>query len=137
LCGPRLGYVLACGERIRQLKSRQPTWSVNALAQAAGAVFMKDEAFVRRTRAFYASETPRFMASLRASGFVVRPTNTNFFLVEVADDLKLMLSLLERGVVVRHTRNFPGLDGRYIRVATRLPEENDFFVRAMIDCNLV
>jgi len=133
LCGARLGYVLACRERIEQLKSRQPTWSVNALAQAAGAAFMKDKTFIARTREFYASETPRFIASLRDSGFAVRPTETNFFLIETADDLKLIRALMERGVVVRHTRNFPGLDGRYIRVATRMPEENDFFVRAMLD----
>ncbi|MDR1875743.1 MAG: hypothetical protein LBQ90_12125, partial [Synergistaceae bacterium] len=40
-------------------------------------------------------------------------------------------ALLERGLVVRHTRNFPGLDGRYIRVATRTPEENDLLVQAL------
>ncbi|MCL2009949.1 MAG: aminotransferase class I/II-fold pyridoxal phosphate-dependent enzyme [Synergistaceae bacterium] len=129
LCGIRLGYVLACRERIEQLKSRRPAWSVNALAQAAGAAFMRDEAFVERTREFYAAETPRFMASLRDSGFTVRPTRTNFFLIETADDSKLIRSLLERGIATRHTRNFPGLDGRYIRVATRMPEENDYFVR--------
>jgi threonine-phosphate decarboxylase len=131
LCGARLGYVLACRERIGRLKSRQPTWSVNAFAQIAGAAFMKDSAFVRKTREFYASETPRFIAALQDRGFVVRPTRTNFFLIETSDDLKLIRSLLARGIVARHTRNFPGLDGSYIRVATRLPEENDFFVRAV------
>ena len=133
LCWARLGYVLACSERIKQLRSRQPAWSVNALAQAVGAAFMRDEAFVRKTRAFYASETPRFIASLRDEGFVVRPTKTNFFLIETADDQKLIYSLLTRGIVVRHTRNFPGLDGRYIRVATRMPNENDFLVSALVE----
>jgi threonine-phosphate decarboxylase len=133
LCGARLGYVLACRERIGQLRSRRPTWSVNALAQAAGAAFMRDEGFVRRTREFYSIETPRFMASLIDAGFAVRPSRTHFFLMETHDDLKLILSLLERGIVVRHTRNFPGLDGRFIRVGTRTPEENDYFVRTLID----
>ena len=133
LCGARLGYVLACSKCIEQLRLRQPTWSINALAQAAGAAFMRDESFICRTREFYALETPRFIASLSDSGFAVRPTETNFFLIETADDLNLIRSLLGRGIVVRHTRNFPGLDGRYIRVATRMPEENDFFVRALLD----
>ncbi|MCL2010850.1 MAG: aminotransferase class I/II-fold pyridoxal phosphate-dependent enzyme, partial [Synergistaceae bacterium] len=133
LSGARLGYVLACRERVERLKSRRPAWSVNATAQAAGAAFMKDDAFVRKTRSFYASETPRFMASLKDAGFTILPTRTNFFLMEVSDDLSLILSLLKRGVVVRHTRGFPGLDGRYIRVAARMPEENDFFVRALLE----
>lgn len=133
LCGARVGYVLASEERIARLKARQPTWSVNALAQEAALTFLDDEEFVRRTRAFYAEETPRFMTAIQNAGFEVRPTRTNFFLIEVADDRQLIRFLLERGLVVRHTRNFPGLDGRCIRVATRLPEENDSLVRALRD----
>jgi threonine-phosphate decarboxylase len=131
LCGARIGYVLACEERIARLKTRQPTWSVNAVAQAAALAFMRDEAFVRETRDFYSRETPRFVAALERAGFKVLPTRTHFFLVEVADDQKVIESLLKQGLVVRHTRNFPGLDGRYIRVATRMPEENHLLVRAL------
>jgi threonine-phosphate decarboxylase len=133
LCGARLGYVLACESWIRQLNRRRPAWNVNAVALAAGAAFMLDAAFVQKTREFYASETPRFMAALGEAGFTLLPTRTNFFLMEAGDDLKLIRYLMERGVVVRHTRNFPGLDGRYIRVSTRAPEENDFFVRALLE----
>ncbi len=131
LCGARVGYVLAGEERIARLKARQPTWSVNSLAQEAALAFLDDGEFVRRTRAFYAEETPRFMAAIQNAGFEVRPTRTNFFLVGVADDRKLIRFLLERGLVVRHTRNFPGLDGGCIRVATRLPEENDRLAQAL------
>ncbi|MDR3265838.1 MAG: pyridoxal phosphate-dependent class II aminotransferase [Synergistaceae bacterium] len=131
LSGARIGYVLAREERIAQLRARQPAWSVNSVAQAAALAFMRDEEFVRRTRAFYATETPRFAAEIEKAGFGVLPTRTNFFLVEVADDQKMIRALLERGLVVRHTRNFPGLDGRYIRVATRAPEENDLLAHAL------
>ena len=47
------------------------------------------------------------------------------------DAKKTVRRALERGLVVRHTRNFPGLDGRYIRVATRLPGENDRLAEAL------
>jgi threonine-phosphate decarboxylase len=131
LSGVRIGYVLACEERVTQLKSRQPTWSVNAVAQSVALDFMKDEEFICGTRKFYAAETPRFIAEVEKAGFRVLPTRTNFFLIEVADDEKIIRVLLERGLVVRHTRNFPGLDGRYIRVATRAPEENDMLAREL------
>lgn len=131
LCGARIGYFLAGEEQIARMKERQPTWSVNAVAQAAASAFMRDGDFIRRTRDFYARETPRFIRQIREAGFEVSPTRTNFFLVETADDRELIRALLERGIVVRHTRNFPGLDGRFIRAATRLPEENAILVEAL------
>jgi threonine-phosphate decarboxylase len=139
LCGARIGYVLACETRVAQLKARQPTWSVNALAQAAALAFLKDKEFSRKTRDFYAEETPRFIAGIEKAGFTVLPTRTHFFLVQVEEvrgeggDRSLISFLLKRGLVVRHTRNFPGLDGRYIRVSTRAPEENELLVRALSD----
>ena len=131
LCGARLGYVLASPEWIARLGNRQPTWSVNAVAQGAALSLMKDESYARRTRAFYAAETPRFMESLARSGCRVRPSRVHFFLIEVEDDARVIRGLLEQGLVVRHTRNFPGLDGSCIRVATRLPDENDLLVQAL------
>ncbi|MDR1378361.1 MAG: pyridoxal phosphate-dependent class II aminotransferase [Synergistaceae bacterium] len=135
LCGARVGYVLACEARIARLKARQPTWSVNAIAQAATLTFMQDKEFTRKTRNFYAAETPRFIAKIEKAGFLVLPTRTHFFLIQVDEDRPLIVFLLKRGLVVRHTRNFPGLDGRYIRVSTRAPEENDILIRALSDFN--
>jgi threonine-phosphate decarboxylase len=133
LSGARIGYVLACEERIAQLRERQPVWSVNSVAQIVALAFMRDEDFIRETRDFYAVETPRFAVEIEKAGFRTLPTRTNFFLVEIADDQKVIRALLERGLVVRHTRNFTGLDGRYIRVATRAPGENDLLIRALAE----
>lgn len=131
LCGARLGYVMADRRVIQRLKTRQPTWSVNSVAQAAAAVFLRDEDYPRRTRGFYREETPRFIARIREAGFNVRPTSVNFFLVETDDDERLITFLLQRGLVVRHTRNFPGLDGKFVRIATRQPRENDLLADAL------
>jgi threonine-phosphate decarboxylase len=133
LCGARIGYLLASKEWRRRLKSRQPSWSVNSMAQAAAVRFLEDEDFVRRTRSFYAAETPRFMKALSDSGFEVAPSVTNFFLVRVENDSGIIEALMKRGVIVRHTRNFRGLDGGWIRVAARTPEDNDFFVKCLVE----
>ena len=131
LCGARIGYVLASRSWVERLKGRQPTWSVNAVAQETVLSFMKDGTCARRMRAFYAAETPRFMEAVARSGFRVRPSRVHFFLIEVDDDERIIRALLERGLVVRHTRNFPGLDGSCIRVATRMPDENALLARAL------
>lgn len=131
LCGVRLGYVMADRRVIQRLKLRQPTWSVNSAAQAAAALFLRDEDYPRRTREFYSTETPRFIARIRDAGFNVCPTSVNFFLVKTEEDERLITFLLQRGLVVRHTRNFSGLDGKYVRVATLQPHENDILADAL------
>lgn len=131
LCGVRAGYVMAANGMIHDLQRRQPTWSVSSVAQAAASAFLRDEEYLLRTREFYRAETPRFTDKIKAAGFMALPTNVNFFLVEAGGDRQLIEFLLRRGLVVRHTRNFKGLDGKYIRVATRLPHENDMLADAL------
>jgi threonine-phosphate decarboxylase len=131
LCGARIGYVLAAPAVIEKLKSRQPTWSVNAPAQAAALAFMKDTEFPEQTRSYYRAEMPRFIGALRELGCDICDTAVNFFIMRADDDEKLIRFLLGRGIAVRHTRNFPGLDGKFVRIAARTREENDIFIDAM------
>lgn len=131
LCGARIGYILAASALIERLKARQPSWSVPNLAQQAALFYMKDETLAERTRLFYAAEMPRLIAAVEAAGFQTLPTSANFFLMETEDDEALIAFLLKKGVVVRHTRNFPGLDGRFVRIAARAPEENDILTAAL------
>jgi threonine-phosphate decarboxylase len=91
---------------------------------------LEDRDFVERTRIFYGAETPRFIESLVSCGLDVLPTRTNFFLIRVRDDERTIRALLREGIVVRHTRNFIGLGGGFIRVATRTPSENARFREA-------
>ena len=66
-----------------------------------------------------------------AAGFEAVRSDVHFFLIRVDDDAKIIRHLLEAGIVVRHTRNFAGLCGKYIRVATRKPEENNILIEAL------
>ncbi len=131
LCGARIGYAAAPSDIISKLKKRQPTWSVNALAQTAAEAFLKDRNFPKATREFYKAEIPRFISELRKFGCEIADTSVNFFLMKCENDAELISFLLKKGIVVRHTRNFPGLDGKYIRIAARSSEENNIFINAM------
>lgn len=131
LCGSRIGYVLADSELIKNLKRRQPTWSVNSIAQDAAIAFMQDSEFLAKTREYYRIEMPRLTSELESLGFEIKPTRVNYFLLKTSDDEGLMRFLLTKGIVVRHTRNFPGLDGKYVRIAARSVEENNILIRAM------
>lgn len=133
LSGARIGYVIAPEELIISLKARQPSWSVNAIAQELARQFLSDENFPERTRDLYRRLTPAFVEGLRRAGLEVRESDVHFFLVGVEDDLRVIKHLLERGIAVRHTRNFTGLghDKKYIRIATRSQCENKILLEAI------
>lgn len=133
LCGARIGYILADAEMTERLKRRQPSWSVSGLAQQAALFFLADATLLRRTKDYYAAEMPRLISAVNRAGFPTLPSCVNYFLAAVDDDERFIRFMLERGIVVRHTRNFPGLDGRYVRIAARTRPENDILLAAMED----
>ena len=131
LSGARIGYVIADENIITALKALQPTWSVNAFAQELAFMFMNDDEFCTRTRNFYRENTPAFMESLRASGFEVAESDVHYFMIQIEDDAEVIKHLLRNGIAVRHTRNFAGIGGKYIRAATRRPDENKRLVSVL------
>ena len=131
LSGARTGYVIADEAIISAMKDRMPSWSVNAFAQELALKFLSDGEFYGRTRNFYRVNAPLFADGLREAGFSVMDSDVHYFLIRVDDDIEVIRRLLARGIAVRHTRNFAGLDGKYIRAAARFPEENMRFISAM------
>lgn len=130
LCGARIGALVSHEAAVEKIKARQPEWSVSGLAQQAALWRAGDETLKARTREYYAREIPRLTAALREAGYAVRPTCANFFLVEAPDDEDFIRFMLERGIVVRHTRNFAGLDGKFVRIAARTKDEDDLLIEA-------
>ena len=130
LCGARVGALVSHEAAVEKIKARQPEWSVSGLAQQAALWRAGDETLKARTREYYAREIPRLTAALREAGYAVRPTCANFFLVEAPDDEDFIRFMLERGIVIRHTRNFAGLDGKFVRIAARTKDEDDLLIAA-------
>ncbi|MDN4525764.1 threonine-phosphate decarboxylase CobD [Fictibacillus fluitans] len=130
LPGLRLGYALSSAELIRKLRKYQPPWSVNGPAQKIGMLCLKQEnIYAADIAEKTANERNRLFPALRRLGFEPSPSLVNFYCLrekgEEKDHLHLIKYLLLKGIIVRHTFNFNGLEGRYIRLAIRTPEEND------------
>ncbi|MCM3762947.1 threonine-phosphate decarboxylase CobD [Alkalihalobacillus oceani] len=128
IAGLRLGYLLAEPGLVQAIAHRQPPWSVNGLAQVAGEQALKEQRFVKQTVAMITAERERICAELERLAFVVSPSTVNFYLLseQKKQDMKpLLLFLAEKGIVARHTYNFNGLDGHYIRLAVKQPEANE------------
>ncbi len=133
--GLRLGYVLASADRIARLRELQMPWSVNQLAASLPPLLLADRSFAARTQRWFVTEHPRLHDRLVAAGLRVVPSRANFFLVQPeagpeASDA-LFAFLLRSGILARHTRNFPGLDGAWLRLALRDSTENDQLSRVL------
>ncbi len=133
LAGLRLGYLVAHPAVIGTLKTVQPPWSVNALAQIAGIAAFQSESLVwqQRTLSQLRRHAAQLWTDLRALGMTVLPTETPFALVAVDDAAKTHRQLLARRILVRDATSF-GLP-HHIRVAARRPAENRRLVDALRD----
>lgn len=127
--GLRLGFAVASPDMAARMREHLLPWSVNALAQAAGAAVLADRDYADRSRQFVREQRESLAAGLGAiPGLFVYPGCANFLLVRLnrsdIDAPALAARLIRRGIAIRVCDNYPGLDGRFFRVAVRTPQEN-------------
>ncbi|WP_433956790.1 threonine-phosphate decarboxylase CobD [Cytobacillus horneckiae] len=131
--GMRLGYLMADQTVIRNIKKYQPHWSINAIALKAGEWCLEDETFAVKTRMLVQNEREKLLRFYHKNHFNISPTHTNFYLLQdslMTDQRPLFLFLLEKGFIPRHTMNFRGLDGDWLRFAIKSPHENFLLMEA-------
>ena len=136
--GLRLGAVFGPVNIIANVRRMLPSWSVNHLAQAAGAAFFADEDYAIRTRQFVNEQRQELGRQLSAfPEFFVYPGTANYLLVRMDSDKwdapALHEKLLRKGIVIRVCDNFAGLDKRFFRVAVRKQEENKRLCDAIVE----
>ncbi len=134
--GLRLGAVAADEAVAERLRTMQPRWSVNAVAQAVGVRALADEAFVLETQRWLGPAREGLRRELEGiPGFKVFPGRANYLLVKIEDgatgDGALTDKVLHAGIAIRSCANYDGLDDRFFRVAVRSDEENARLVGAL------
>ncbi len=126
--GLRLGC-LVCPEPARA-QELQPSWSVNAVAAAAGAAAVRDEGFVAASLADVTRLREELYEALEAlPGLTPFRSAANFLLVRGPAGLPARLA--RRGVLVRGCEPFPGLGAGYFRVAVRGSADNERLLAAI------
>jgi threonine-phosphate decarboxylase len=126
--GLRLGC-LVCGDP-HPLQRFQPSWSVNAVAAAAGVAAVRDLAFAQASVARTREMREVLFARLEdVPGLTPFVGAANFLLVRGPEGLAARLAA--RGVLVRGCEPFMGLGPGYFRVAVRGFEENERLVAAL------
>ncbi|GLB60949.1 threonine-phosphate decarboxylase CobD [Cytobacillus sp. NCCP-133] len=132
--GLRLGYLLANESLIESVSTLKPHWSVNALALKAGEWCLESEKHVQLTKKLIKQERERLAHFYRKLEFAVSPSSVNFYLLKdtkIDNQLPLFQFLLEKGIIPRHTMNFPGLEGEWLRFAIKGPNDNEKLMEAI------
>jgi len=140
LPGARIGYAISSEERIKLLSELQPPWSVNGVAQKLGSICLQQgDTYIKQTASAISLERRRIFPVLNTLGFEVSPSSVNFYVLqsreETEDHFQLLRFLFSNGIVVRHTENFNGIDGKGLRVSVRTEKENDKLLAALKSWN--
>jgi threonine-phosphate decarboxylase len=132
LSGLRVGFGRFPRRVVSRLLGYKEPWSVNSLAQSAGAAALKDGAFAKRTLGLMQRERPYLEAGLKGLGIECFPSDANFYLMRVNGAGRIVRELLKKGIALRDCSDFRGLSrGRYIRVAVRSRRDNRRLIREL------
>jgi histidinol-phosphate aminotransferase len=130
LAGLRLGYAIGHVDTVAALNRLRESFNANALALLAAEAALQDPAHLARVRDLARSERDRVGARLRAAGYLVHPSLTNFLLVDFGEPASpLEQRLMQQQVVVRPMGGY-GLP-TCLRVTVATPAENDRFLAAL------
>lgn len=131
IAGIRAGYGIMSKEKVDYLLDTGYLWNVSGLTDYFFKLYSRDD-FQKKydlVRKKYIMNTLMFLNELnRIPGIKVYPSRANFALVELIDgtsSIEMMIKLLySYGVYVRECSDKIGLDGQFLRIASRTFEEN-------------
>ena len=133
LAGLRVGFAFGSPNLIQAMncvKNSFNSYTLDRLAQAGAAAAVEDQAYFRTQRDRVIATRERTAGALRALGFGVCPSRSNFlFITHPAVSAKeLFDGLRERGILVRHFDQ-PRVDN-YLRVSIGTDGDMDAFLAA-------
>jgi threonine-phosphate decarboxylase len=127
LPGIRLGYLVAQPAVIAEINQHQSHWSINTIALLAGELCLQDQSFIKKTQDYICLERKRLFDFFKQKEFITSSSKVNFYLLRdpyIKDQLEFFAFLLDKGIIPRHTFNFKGLEGKWLRFAIKGYEEN-------------
>jgi histidinol-phosphate/aromatic aminotransferase/cobyric acid decarboxylase-like protein len=131
IAGLRAGYAVMQSEKVDLLLKNGYLWNISGLTNYFFKVY-SDLNFINRyniVRKEYIMNTLMFLSELKnIKGIKVYPSKANFALIEIINGQSsfefTMNLLINYGVYVRDCSDKIGLDGEFVRIASRSFEEN-------------
>jgi histidinol-phosphate/aromatic aminotransferase/cobyric acid decarboxylase-like protein/choline kinase len=140
--GIRLGYAYSCNaDLMKYLRSQVPIWNMNSIAEHYLEIMLKHRNALKRSFAQTAKDRAALGERLAACPQVERVYQSagNFLLVELkakeAAAARITARLLEKhSIYVKDVTDKFNNGRNYLRLAVRLPDENERLVMAMKEC---
>ncbi|PCJ67870.1 MAG: aminotransferase [Bacteroidetes bacterium] len=138
IAGIRAGYAVMNNERVSELTSNGFLWNISGLAEYFFTLYtsekFKNEYEVVRKK--YIMNTMTFLQEIgQIDKLSVYPSKANFALVEIKNGMTswefTRELLLRYGIYVRDCSDKIGLEGEFVRIASRTFEENFKIVEAL------
>jgi len=132
LAGLRVGYAIGSPQLIdalRRVRDAFNSYPLDMLAQIAAIAAIQDWAYTNETALQVAITRDKTAGRLRAMGYHVLPSQTNFLLMAVPDAQGLYNHLLKNKILVRYW-NTPRLCG-YLRVSIGTNTDMEAFIQCV------
>lgn len=132
MAGVRLGYAIT--QHAANLKLELPHWNVSAPSLALGMQALQEAEFCENSRQQATAMRTKVTRWLKEHGCTVTNSETNYIafrLPSCYDPTEFYFALLKKGIVLRHTQNFIGMDGAWFRLALKEPYKMTAFQQAM------
>jgi histidinol-phosphate aminotransferase len=130
LAGIRLGYACGNPELLRYFARVRNSFSISAVAEAAGLAAIRDVNHIRKTVENNAVGAAWLMERFKELGIHAVPTSANFIYFTIDEDANAFAKRMQsEGVIVRSL--VPWGAPNAIRVSIGTPDQNETFVRAL------
>ncbi len=122
IAGVRLGYMIAAPEMIQTLQRKTSHWHINGLAAEIGASCLEETEFRNQSIQYAQKCRELFTAFLHQSGCKTTKSITNYICFQLPKPQQskaFFHAMLEKGMVLRHTEYFKGMNGEWFRVGMK------------------
>jgi len=132
IAGARVGYLIANPFLTQKFESiRLPMGVSSFSAKLAEVVMEKDRDWIRQQVKMIIKERKRLTQELNDLGFYVICSQSNFLLVRLGQQAKIICKKLkQRGIVIRDRSDKKYLEG-CVRITVRSPKENNRLIRTL------
>ncbi len=135
IAGIRAGYAIMDEKKVNQLLKNGYLWNSNGLAEHFFRLYSQKEfiANYQFARKRYIEETQKFIIDVsKVANIKVYPSSANFVLIElpeeISSELITSILLIRHGIYVRNCADKIGLEGNYLRIASRGQDDNQTII---------
>ena len=132
LPGLRLGMAFSSEKNIKRLRSLVPSWSVGALLENMGKIFM-DQDFKEKSKAYIKMEREFLIDELEKLKLKTYESAADFLLINLGgrEEEDVFQEFLKRKILVRKCSSYRNLEGNFIRVAIKDHEKNTKLIQVL------